>query len=66
MFQVTDLDPIYNIHMTFIAELARKGCRKINYSVMPAEHGLDTPLAPKEVPLYIRRAAKAFLLGEGA
>lgn len=65
MFQVTDLDPKHNIHMTVIAILARRGCRKIKYSAMlAAGPGLDEPLKPCHVPLYIRKAAKLYLLEE--
>lgn len=63
MFQVTHID----WHITFIAELARKGCRKINYYALPATgRDLDVRVAPREVPLYIRKAAKEFLIGEVA
>jgi len=52
-------------HVTFVAELARKGCRKINYSAMPATgRGVDERVAPRKVPLEIRRAAKAALINE--
>ncbi len=51
-------------HTTYVAELARKGCRKINYSAMPAiGGGADERIFPRQVPLSIRRAAKAALLG---
>lgn len=51
-------------HMTYVAELARKGCRKINYSAMSAtgREG-DQLVSPRLVPLEIRRAAKSILLG---
>lgn len=50
-------------HVTFVAELARKGCRKIVYSAMSATgRDGDVRVAPREVPLEIRRAAKAALL----
>jgi hypothetical protein len=49
---------------TFVAELARKGSRKINYSAMPAVGpGGDVLVSPHKVPLEIRRAAKAVLIG---
>jgi hypothetical protein len=50
-------------HVTFVAELARKGCKKINYYALPATgRELDVKVAPKEVPLVVRRAAKAALI----
>ena len=50
-------------HVTFVAELARKGCKKINYYALPATgRELDVKVAPREVPLEVRRAAKLALL----
>ena len=50
-------------HLTYIAELARKGCRKINYYAMPATGpGLDEVVAARLVPIEFRRAAKSALL----
>lgn len=47
---------------TIVAELARKGSRKINYSAMPAKGpGGDELIPARQVPLEIRRAAKAAL-----
>jgi hypothetical protein len=48
--------------ITFIAETSRKGSRKIVYSAMPADKGLDVRVSPRDVPLEIRRAAKAALI----
>jgi hypothetical protein len=49
---------------TFIAELARKGSRKINYSVMPADtRGADVLCQPRDVPAQIRASAKHILIG---
>lgn len=50
-------------HMTFIAELARRGCRKLRWSAMPATgRVLDQRVEPRKVPLDIRRAAKTMLI----
>lgn len=49
--------------VTYVAELARKGSRKIKYSAMPArEKGGDVLIPARTVPREIRRAAKAVLL----
>jgi hypothetical protein len=53
----------------YVLELARRGCRKINASAMPAivtpamtgAEATDRPIAYAKVPLAIRRAAKAHL-----
>jgi hypothetical protein len=48
--------------LTFIAELARKGSRKLRWSAMPARgRGGDELVDPRRVPLAVRRAAKAIL-----
>jgi hypothetical protein len=65
---VTDNNPGYLLascvrtRTTFIAELARRGCRKINYSAMPAQVRVgDVRVDGRRVPLDIRRAARASL-----
>ncbi len=52
-------------HVTYVAELARKGCRKINYTALPATGRCVTEsrVSPRQVPLEFRRAAKAALVG---
>ncbi len=46
--------------LTFMATTTRRGSRRIHYHVMPATgRCLDNPIAPRFVPLYFRRAAKA-------
>ena len=55
---------------TYIAELVRKGCDKLSWSVMPAivdrsrplSENVDRPIAPRMVPLKARRAARLALL----
>jgi hypothetical protein len=51
--------------LTYVAETTRKGSRKIVYSVMPADGpDGDVLIEPRKVPLDIRRAARAALIGE--
>ncbi len=46
--------------LTFVAITTRRGSRRILYHVMPATgRCLDNPIAPRFVPLYFRRAARA-------
>lgn len=48
----------------YIAELARRGCRKLNFSAMPElPIAADSIVALRSVPLAIRREARAHLLG---
>jgi hypothetical protein len=43
---------------TYIAEITRRGSRKLRFSSMPArERGADEAINPARVPLYLRRAA---------
>ena len=49
--------------MTYVAEPSRKGSSKLVWSAMAADSGPDLVVSWREVPLEIRRAAKAALLG---
>jgi hypothetical protein len=45
---------------TYIAEIARRGSRKLRFSRMPArERGADETVNPARVPLFLRQAAHA-------
>jgi hypothetical protein len=49
--------------LIYIAELARRGCRKLNFSAMPElPIAADSRVALRSVPLAIRREARAHLL----
>jgi hypothetical protein len=49
-------------HTIYIVELARKGCRKLNCSAMPAFRAeLDVRVELRAVPLAIRKAARVHL-----
>lgn len=49
--------------LIYIAELARRGCRKVIFSAMPElPTAADSYVPLRSVPLAIRRAARAHLI----
>jgi hypothetical protein len=51
----------------YVLELARKGSKKLVASAMPEAQPVGDKLIPlRRVPLFIRKAARAALLGESA